>query len=443
MDNEASNDWVFDDDGASDEDKTDFLRDLGLFPGYDPAQIPHDEQLAQVADNIYDEWLSFISRNRQSPQKILNLLETISDYVIASVNTPGDHQEKIVRLGLSLRSDYWLSRGMWKPWRDTLMPVLKIALSFPNYELVAEAYRQWGIFLYLSSAQDGSQQAFNAAIEYAETSKDPRLVLMAHAERFNAQAAYLSRSEAETQASAILDKARGQKNVFVMGRVYLTLARAYAHQNLYTENFMAAQQAFLYFAKAGNSEYVLSALNQMISALSYQYQDTYSPHYKKHLLHVYRVVAKNSASPHFQANFYHYQGFLCFQKQDYKQARSYIIRAWSKQRSLRQHFNCAIEIHMLGMIESKRKNWLLAEQFFTTAIKRYHKLGNQVKGVQARYARAYLSFEKQDFEAAVSQLEAVLPFARQIEERAVREQLIADIQADIEAAHRNLAQVSV
>jgi len=98
---------------------------------------------------------------------------------------------------------------------------------------------------------------------------------------------------------------------------------------------------------------------------------------------------------------------------------------------------------MLGMIESKRKNWLLAEQFFTTAIKRYHKLGNQVKGVQARYARAYLSFEKQDFEAAVSQLEAVLPFARQIEERAVREQLIADIQADIEAAHRNLAQVSV
>ncbi|HEX3050288.1 MAG TPA: hypothetical protein VHP83_06520 [Aggregatilineaceae bacterium] len=448
MDQDASDYWDFDeespDDGFSpDEDQADFLRNLGLFPGYDPAQIPHEEQLAQIATDICDEWLSFISKNRQSPQKILNLLEDISDYVIAAVNTKGDHREKVIRLGLSLRSDYWLSRGMWKRWRDTLMPVLKTALSLPNYELVTEAYRQWGIFLYLSSAQDGSQIAFNTAIEYAETSKDPRLSLMAHAERLNAQAAQLPRLEVEAQATAILASARGQNNVFVMGRVYLTLARTYAHQNLYTENFMAAQQAFLYFARAGNSEYVLSALSQMISALSYQYQDTYSPHYKQHLLRVYRAVAKNSASPHFQANVYHYQGFLCFQKQNYQQARSYIIRAWSKQWSLRQYFNCAIEIHMLGMIESKRKNWLLAEQLFTTAIKRYHKLGNRVKGVQARYARAYLPFEKQDFEAAVSQLEAVLPFARQIEEQAVRDQLIADIQADIDAARRNLVQAPV
>jgi hypothetical protein len=281
-----------------------------------------------------------------------------------------------------------------------------------------------------------AEVSLEAALEYAEDSKRPDMRLLAHSERFNSKAHQLPLPELEAEASDILARARSMKYVYVQGRVFLSLAIAYRNVGHYEDVFMCAQQSLVYFLQEDHVDMAGQAVGAMLGALTVR--SGHFPPYRNLLFSYLEQLNDRSLSPRFHGATSHQHSLLAFRTGDYDAARRYLLEAYCYYRSFNYRRDQASLSHMLGLIQSHRQNWAMAERHLKASRQLYRHQKNLLWRVNSRHALEYIPFLQGDYQRAVVRLQKARRLAWALPEDWGRDRVIAEIQKDIDEALRRL-----
>jgi tetratricopeptide (TPR) repeat protein len=410
--------------------------DIEDFSPLNPRFIPDGGYLAQAANRALDEARAFLLLHRDEPQVISENLDRLFEVILAASQVKGGHQEKAIRLGLSLEYQYWLNRHKIDNWLKLIMALLKTSLELKNEKLQSEIYRTWGVCLYLLRDEAKSAKAFEVALAYAVDSGREDLKLLARAEHFNFQATRLTVDQAQAEALAILQEAARMDYVYVQGRAYFSLARAYRDKGVSGLAFAYAQQALVFFLR--QEDYVLAgeATSTMLDSLGVH--GYYSNEYWTRLFSFFESMMQKTVNPWFRTALYYHQAVNWYHNGLYDLARESVLCAWVNARIVRQTDSLARIKHMLGLIQMKHKKWNNAACHLRASCEIYAKSGEESLAIQARHGLAYIPYEQGRFRQALEELERVRCAALSIQDVTTREQLVQYIQEDIDAAHRQL-----
>jgi len=410
--------------------------DIGLPPDYDPRYIPTGDDLQRAAVQSLHRETSFVVVNRDTPQAIVDRLDTIAEVVLAASQVKGEHQAKAVRLGLALELEFWLARDRLDDWPNLIVPLLKTSLEIGDRELQSRIYRAWSMYLFVSQDRTRAAQALVAALDYAGDAGREDLKLLIRAERFNLRVLEMSLDEAWAEAETLLAAARRLNYAYIQGRVYFSLARAYQIAALPRETFHYAQQALVIFLQWD----VIGLAGECVGAMlnSLYHQDAHLDHYASRLLSTLETLGRSSASPFFQAVACYNQGLRLYHRADYERAREQVLRAWLIYRTLKYRESIERVKHMLGLIQIKRHRWITAERHLRAACAYYERAGQAAYTVHAYHALAFIWYEQDDFPHALTALEGVLVQAQALPEKAAREWLVRLVSADIDDVRRRL-----
>jgi hypothetical protein len=410
--------------------------DIGLPADYELRYIPTGDELQRAAVQALHRETAFVVVNRDTPQAIVDRLDTIAGIVLAASQVKGEHQAKAIRLGLALELEYWLARDKLDDWLNLIVPLLKTSLEIGSHELQSRIYRAWSIYLAVSRDRARAAQALVAALDYAGDAGREDLKLLIRAERFNLSVLEMSLDAAWAEAETLLAGARRLNYMYIQGRVYFSLARAYQMAALPKEAFQYAQQALVVFLQWDVVGLAGECIGTMLNSL--YHQDARLDLYASRLLEYLDMLNRSSASPFFQAVAHYNQGVKLYHRSEYDRAREYVLRAWLKYRALKYRESIERVRHMLGLIQIKRHRWNLAERHLNAVCAYYEQAGQSTYAVHAQHALAFIPYEQGDFPRALDALEAVLVRAQALPEKAARDWLIRLIAADIEDVRQKL-----
>lgn len=402
--------------------------------------IPTHTELQRAAVYALDEWTAFLVLNHDTPAIIAERLTDIADVVKAACAIDGDHRPKAIRLGLELDPRYWWDQGRADEMPDMVLLMLSTAMDLREQRLISNVYRMWSVYLYLSHNQPKSKKALELALEYATASGREDLALLASVEHFNLDIFEMDLAEAEIRAKPLLSQARQLNYTYAEGRVYLSLARACHHAALPHQTFMYAQQALAFFVSDNQPDIAGQAIDEMLGSL--QQQTDHSPVYISHLFEYLETLMESSVNPWFQAAMYHHQAVYNHIQQSYDRARAYAIKAWLHYRDIRQKESCIIVVHMLGLIQTKRRRWSIAARHLIAAADFYKARNNAVMDVHAHHALAYIPVEKGDLKRARTELKKVLVMAKELPASGTQDRLVQLIQDDLDDVTRRLVKLT-
>jgi hypothetical protein len=356
--------------------------------------------------------------------------------VRAACNVEGEHQAKAIKLGLELRHQYWMAANKLDAWVNLIMPLLKTALEIKDRELQSRLYLTWSAYLSIASSP-AIQNALEAASDYADDSGRADLGLLVRVERLNANVLKMNLSDIQAEAAAVLAEAKQTRYDYVQARAYLLLARAFSSKALFVEAFPYAQQALVLFT----SIHVMALAGESVILMlgSLNYRSGYSSTYRALLMDYLETLSRYTANnPILAAALAYFQGVQYYHLEDYDRAREFILRA--RQCYITAHYRPSVWrcAHMLGLIQTKRRRWVIAAWHLSTAHTYYKNAGEKTNAVQTEYALASIPFEQQDWPAARSALVAARESALNLPDGAVRDRLIALIEEDITVAERHL-----
>jgi hypothetical protein len=244
----------------------------------------------------------------------------------------------------------------------------------------------------------------------------------------------------ETQAEAqfILAEARRLQYTYVIGRVYLTLARAMAfHRHADQRVFEYAQQAFILMRAENDLGLGWQALSMMIGWL--QRQNDYSPQYRHQLLTYMEQLEECTIYPWFQATLDHLWATFYFHRHTYEKARDYALKAFAHSRAFELKFDQMYIKHLLAMIQSKRHCWKLATLHLQACAKYYKDTGNKALAINLDHMVAYMPLEQNDPARALALLWALRRrIQHEIEDQFMRVHLANMVKEDIKEAVRRL-----
>ncbi len=415
---------------------------LHLPEGYDHERdskyIPTQMDLQRAALNALDRETAFVVYYHDQPRVIANRLEELAEVARAAASIKGDHQPKAIRLGLALQVEYWWSRNKLTRWKDLVSPMLIQALDLHDSELESEIYRAWATYLYITAETDveAARNAISAAEDYASDSGREDLQLLMRAERFNIDVLDITLDQACAQAADILAGARRMRFDYVRGRVYRSLARAYAKAGLPVDVFNYAQQALAVFSLEQDYSAMAACISMMFNSL-YRNRPA-SDSYANQLLAYLDSLALRSVSPQVPAGFYYAHALRCFRRDEYDSAREFMLKAWLHYRVMRFRLSLMRVEHMLGLIQTKRHHWWAAERYLTACRDFYERIGDPAHAIHARHGLAFIPFEQGDYPRALAALEDVLHHAQRLEETESRVRLVKLITDDINEVKRRI-----
>jgi hypothetical protein len=405
--------------------------DLGLPSEYDPRYIPSSEDLQRAAQYALDNYTAFLILHQDDPKAVAAQLDQIADVVRASSQITGDHQSKAIRLGLALESEYWMARNAVQDWIHLIIPMLQTALIIEDQELQVRVYRALGHYLFFIRDDVRANTALRIALEYAEQTNQADLMLLARVERFVFAIRDVKKSIEDilAEANAILADAARLKFRYVQGRAHYILSLVYQRATLSDVAFAHAQQAYIYLAATEANGLAVEALSAMLSSLNMF--NHCSERYKERLFeHIDRLVSQ-SGNPWYRAMALLLQATQSFHSSDHDNARWCALKSWGEFKALGDFHNCMSARHMLGLIQTKRCQWLLAEKHLQAAYNWYRKAHNDIWAVNAYHALAFIPVEQHNIGRAEVMLRESLAMARELPASEARENLVSVIEEDL------------
>lgn len=399
--------------------------------------VPTGDELADAAMKALHNEVAFLILHRDNPQTILDRMERIIEVARAASQVKGPHQTKAIKLGLAIKSEYWMHYHNIRKWQALLLDLLSTARDLEDYELQYEIYRVWGFYLYATHQQPGAAKALETALEYAADLKREDLQLLARVERFNLQIPDMKLEDAQIEASAILHEAHRLNAIYVQGRVYFSLARAFQYASQFDYVFMYAQQALAIFLSAEIIGLAGEAVSKMLA--SGQVQNDHAMVYQLRLLALLEALAKRTPHPWFQVSAYHHWAAMLYHRQQYDAAREYILKAWAKMREIKYMDSQVRAKHLLAMIQAKRQRWGLARRYLQTCIEKYREANDHVQSIHAKHAIAFVFDEQGNYQKSLDVLKEALGESQALPEGHARRRLIMLLQADIEDVERRIA----
>ncbi|RPI99847.1 MAG: hypothetical protein EHM39_05810, partial [Chloroflexi bacterium] len=372
------------------------------------------------------------------PQKIIERLDKLADVARAACLILGPHQAKAVRLGLELHLRYWLGANKVDGWFHLIMPMLDAAVKMEEPDLQSRVYHMFSIFLYVCREKPGALQIMlDNAMEYAAEAKREDLRLLIRAESFNARAQAMSAEEASNEADAICKEARRLNYTYAEAMGYVALARNYLARRLYAESFAYAQQAFILFASLNVMGQAGAAVMFMLPSVRQIGTSDYHAHLSAYL----EKLSQQTAIPFLQAIMSFFQARGLYERGDCEQARRSLLDAWRYYHAAHHRSGLKRCTHMLGLIQTRRGRWAIAERHLRAAHQYYSRVGEQTYAADAFYALAFVPYMQGDFPRARSLLIEAQAIARQLPEAQVRDRLISTIQVDIDDIDRRMRHV--
>lgn len=411
--------------------------DLGLQPDYEDRHIPHLHALRHAAVEALDREMAFMILHRDQPQKIVERLDKLADVARAACQVQGPHQAKAVRLGLELQLGYWLAANKVDDWFHLIMPMLDAAVKMEEPDLQSRVYHMFSIFLYVCREKPGALQIMlDNAMEYAVEAGRDDLRLLIRAESFNARAYSLNVEEARSEADAICMEARRLTYRYAEAMAYVALARNLSARHVYAELFAYAQQAFILFASINVMGQAGAAVMLMLPSVV---QIGTSVYYAR-LMSYLDNLSRQTAIPFLQANTAFFQARSHYERHDYDQARRSIFDAWRWYHAAHHRPGLKRCTHMLGLIQTRRGRWAMAERHLLAAYQYYARVGEKTYAADACYALAFVPYKQGDLPRARPLLVEAQAIARQLPEAPVRDRLISTIQVDIDDIDRRLSE---
>ncbi|MBI5957141.1 MAG: hypothetical protein HY866_00300 [Chloroflexi bacterium] len=404
-----------------------------------------DENASHLDDPLYPpikrlhEATAFVILHQKDPWEIARRLDPIANAIRESSQIPGLHQAKALQLALELGAPYWLSTKRLNDWIDLISPLVRVAMSSVRDDALSTRFFQaFGIFQSFAATQEKAETTLLQALEFAKDARREDLQLMVRATKLNMNAFRVPLEDIETEAQSILTEARRLKYSYVMGRVYLTLARTIAFccqsdQRL----FEYAQQAFILMRAENDMGLGWQALSMMIGQL--QRQNDHSPKYRFQLLTQMGQLEECTIYPWFQATLYHLWSIFYFHQGDYEKARFYSLKAFAHCRAFELKSDKFYIRHQFAMIQSKRHRWKAAERHLRACAKHYKNTGSKNLAFNLDYIIAYMPLEQNDPARALSLLWALRRRVRhEIDNPVSQADLIYQISKDIKEAIRRL-----
>jgi tetratricopeptide (TPR) repeat protein len=414
------------------------LPDLNLPEDYDERFVPTPEELQQAALNALHDKQARLLLSQENPDYVVDHLDDFTELIHAASQLKGEHQAKAILLGLALELQYWVKNNRLDDWIHLILPLLSTARDIEDDTLYSRLYQTWGIYLYMTHKPSGAIKAMEVALETAEDAGNKPLGLSIRVEQFNIEARHMFLEEVQRKAAQLLDEARGMDRPYLMGRVFLTLARAHNEVPNRAQVFDYAQQALVYFLDLNIYGMAASAMNLMMSAL--QTQVSYIATYRQRQMDLFESLVQRSANPRFKAAMFYQRALEHFHVGHYNDARRSALRARLEYLAIDDLENVAGLSHLLGKIQSKRHCWHLARRHLDRAITLYAEQKRASWVVHAHNERAYIHYEQGNYRRAVAALQRVLDMAHQLSDPEQRAHLIRVIQNDIDAAQRQLRE---
>ncbi|MBN2304306.1 MAG: hypothetical protein JXQ72_07520 [Anaerolineae bacterium] len=415
-------------------------RDIGTPRDFKDEHIPSHRYLCEVADRGVREQRAFLILHQENdPQQIVDNIEKIADAARRASLLEGDHQARAIQLGLDLGLEYWLWANKIPEWGKLIMPLLRASLSIGNEELLIRAYHAWGIYSHLINVhainfdqdKDTTSAAFESALRYAEESGREDLKLLVRAERFNVQVTKMMFDEARAAAQELLAKAKPINYYYIYGRVYFALARLCHYRGMFESMFAYAQLALVYFCGTGMDMRVFMgrSVNMMLS--SFHPEDGHSTDYQRRLLDRLEKLAVDSGDPRFEAIVYHHRARQHLDDGGYDPAREYILKAWTKYRSIRLRSERVRVSHALGAIQIKRSALCMADRHLSAVLREYEKQGQTFWAIDVYVMRAVIIALAGDVSTACECFQDALARTEALSPGDARDKLIELIQAEI------------
>ncbi|NDJ78188.1 MAG: hypothetical protein GYB65_18210 [Chloroflexi bacterium] len=373
--------------------------------------------------------------HKDDPEVVLRELENIAEIIRLSSQIEGEHQAKAIRLGLDLTLEYWLQTNRMDDWLELIVLLLSAARDIKDDSLRSQVFQAWGVYLYMTQQSSRAVKALEAALATAQEAGRKDLELLIKAERFNVESTDLPREKLDQTAQQLLDDARQLNHVYVRGRIYLSLARAYRKAGLTDDIFIFAQQALLCFNHEQAWAMAGAAINLMLGSLQS------APHaceqYIQRLLAYLTQLADSSINPRFKASTCYHHALRSFHHGCYDDARRHILQARRHYRSINDANNLISTQHMLGLIQTKRHCWNLAESYLSAAAAYYRRQGETVWELHAHNAIACIPLEQGYYDQALDQLQVLLRQAWELNKQEPCDDLCAAIQRDIDTARQH------
>jgi hypothetical protein len=419
------------------------LPGLGLPDDYDPKFIPTSSELRRVAKDRLDWETAFMILNHDDPDLIVERLDELADMIRAAISVQGPDLrnperlpslKKAVRLGLELNLKYWLRAKKYEAWIDLIGPLLTTAIQIKEFQ--PAVFLHWSIYHYIGGELVRAQKAISASREFAAESGREDLALLAQSYQFNFDAPNMNLDEAEEQAGKLITEAQHLGYGFVRGHVYVALARAYSDQLRDPQKaFEYAQQALTILMCMGLIELASEAVMLMLSIGA---RNDHSAVYRDQLRSYFECVIEKSVNPIAQASFYFFQGRdQYYYRGQFDKAVLPLLYAWRKYRQAHLLDNVARTLHMLGLVQTKRRKWSAAEFYICEALKRYQAMGKKGYEIHALHAHAFIPYEYEDWTLALARLEIALALA--LENRgATTLAVIEEIKNDMEDVKKKL-----
>ncbi len=410
---------------------------LGLPEDYDPKYIPSPKDLKDAAIAALHREVSFVLGNaKDDPQAIVRRLDEFYEVIQAAGQIDGPHLPKTIRLALTLRWYFSLSAEKRDTWITLIVPLLGKALDIGDRALESEIYRAWSMHLFGLQKQDRGRQALLAALEVAESTDNAELKLLVRAERFHRDVAEISFEEARAQSWALRAEAWHLHSLYVLARVNLSMAWKCREVILSEDAFNYAQQGFILAVKLDDPVISGECLDGMLTSLSLRHKGANS--YLRQLQERLAYEAQRSGSALFRGIMNYNLAIQLYHQGDYEQARDMALKAWLAYRCDLK-VNGAVRVkHMLGLIQTKRGNYSMADRHLCGAQRHYESIKDLPYVVRARHAHAHIALEQGRYDCALKELQAVLVMAETIEEAPVRNVIKKNIEESIEDAQRGV-----
>ena len=403
----------------------------------DPNNIPSSDDLQEAAMRVLREIIAFMMLHRDEPEIVVREMERIIPALKAAIEVDGPHQPKAITVGLELNLDYWWRKNRLHEWIDVLIPLLSHALNLGRADFLTTIYRAWALCLHLMGKTDAATRALAAAADYAQDSERADLALLVRTEIFNLQVWEMSLNDAQAEARALLDEARRLDFPYVQGRAYLSMARVYQRHGTDPEQiFINAQQAFLFLNRANVPSLAAEAVNAMIGALQLTRQ--HPAGYVARLFETLESLIRRTASPWPQGALYHVQSVAHYHRGQLDEARRTALLSYQLFRDLGYSHGRTRATHQLGLIQTKRHRWNLAELHLKGVLRIYQALHEDTMAVNARHALAFIAVEQGDDARALVLLQETLDAAKDLAPGTERDRLIELIQSDIDEVRKRL-----
>lgn len=289
-------------------------------------------------------------------------------------------QEAIRQLNLIM--PYALTRHDYARWKDPLYDAMLHALELKDEEFQIQVWSHLGNYHLQKADYHTAANTFRKALEHPDIEATPEIELLARIGMLRTKTIYQT-EDVNQFIQDTLEAARSVKSYPLLGKLYYTLAIAYAHQAETRKALGYGQMALACWYQANNTaekERVALALAEICRvAMCFDQAARYLA-----------LVPANADNVYISAVQHYHQASVLLEKNQLQEALEHIERALRMFKTLDFPYMAGAAYHTLALVQTKLDEFDMARDNLRRAIITWQRIDNAYEQVNGIYALGFL-----------------------------------------------------